>query len=237
MLKGTEIDTTVIGGPAHNSKAISSGDVILKIDEVVVTGDNIVKLLLGNDLPGSPVNLTIAKGGPKVCFLQLEIPGKIDQLVIQGPVVNVALTRMSTDELVDRRKIFELFTVLKVRHSSASHQEPALTVPRAKDRAVKDKDAIASSTVDETIQLWTKMWEADLVHDQTIVGNVQALLQRARALVDTLQVSVRFVHSPVPRRCLICRRFRVISESAVCGVPCEAHREERSRRVGRARAP
>ena len=66
MLKGTEIDNTVIGGPAHNSKAVGPGDVILKIDDVVVTSENVIRLLLGNDMPGSPVNLTVAKGGPKV---------------------------------------------------------------------------------------------------------------------------------------------------------------------------
>ena len=50
-----------------------------------------------------------------------------------------------------------------------------------------DKDTFASATVDETLQLWTKMWEADHVHDQTIVANVQALLTRAVSLVDALQ--------------------------------------------------
>ena len=66
MLQGTVVENTVIGGPAHISKVIGPGDVILKIDENVVTADNIKGLLLGNDMPGSPVVIAVAKGGPKV---------------------------------------------------------------------------------------------------------------------------------------------------------------------------
>jgi S1-C subfamily serine protease len=66
MLQGTVVDNTVIGGPAHSSKAIGQGDVILKIDGIVVTSDNIKGLLVGSDVPGSSVTVTVAKGGPKV---------------------------------------------------------------------------------------------------------------------------------------------------------------------------
>ena len=69
MLQGTAVENTLIGGPAHNSKEIATGDVILKIDEQVVTTENIKGLVIGNDLPGTPVSLSIAKGGPKVSIL------------------------------------------------------------------------------------------------------------------------------------------------------------------------
>lgn len=74
------------------------------------------------------------------------------------------------------------------------------------DRAIKDKDTYASNTVDETIQLWTKMWEADHVHDQTIVSNVQELLEHARSLVESLQVrpDIWIEQSFTSFRCGIC---------------------------------
>ncbi len=66
MLQGTVVENTVIGGPAHSSKAIEQGDVILKIDGAHVTSDNIKGMLVGSDVPGSSVTVTVAKGGFKV---------------------------------------------------------------------------------------------------------------------------------------------------------------------------
>jgi hypothetical protein len=45
---------------------LSTGDVILKIDGVIVTESNINTALVGSDLTGTPVVLTIAKGGLEV---------------------------------------------------------------------------------------------------------------------------------------------------------------------------
>ncbi len=66
MLQGNVVDNTVIGGPAHSSKAIRQGDVILKIDGTPVNSDNIKGMLVGSDVPGSSVTVTVAKGGTKV---------------------------------------------------------------------------------------------------------------------------------------------------------------------------
>jgi hypothetical protein len=66
VLTGTLVDQTVIGGPAHSSKIIFPGDAILKIDGIIVTSENIRSQLLGCDIPGSTVILTLGKGGPKV---------------------------------------------------------------------------------------------------------------------------------------------------------------------------
>ena len=63
---------------------------------------------------------------------------------------------MATGELADKKKMFELFTAVK-------------------DHAVKIQDRDVASIVDESITLWTNMLEADAVHDQTIVDNVQAM--------------------------------------------------------------
>ena len=50
-----------MGGPAELSQRIVKGDIILEIDGENATPDNIERLLVGNDKPGSPVLLTVAK--------------------------------------------------------------------------------------------------------------------------------------------------------------------------------
>ena len=66
MMNGTMIDNTVIGGPAFNSKQMAHGDIILKVNGVSATKENILDLLVGNDIPGSPVEVLVAKGSIKV---------------------------------------------------------------------------------------------------------------------------------------------------------------------------
>jgi C-terminal processing protease CtpA/Prc len=66
MLLGTMIDNLVVGGPAYNSRQLHHGDVIVKVDGVPVTQSNITEMMVGNDTPGSPVIVSIARGGPKV---------------------------------------------------------------------------------------------------------------------------------------------------------------------------
>jgi C-terminal processing protease CtpA/Prc len=63
MINGTSVDNTVVGGPAYNSQRLSHGDIILKVDGVVATNENILDLLIGSDVPGSSVEITIAKNG------------------------------------------------------------------------------------------------------------------------------------------------------------------------------
>ena len=66
MLNGTMIENTVVGGPAHNSKQFEHGDVILEVDGQEAKNSNIFELLIGSDIPGSAVEVKLAKGGPKV---------------------------------------------------------------------------------------------------------------------------------------------------------------------------
>ena len=66
MINGTSIDNTVVGGPAYNSQKLSHGDTILKVDGIVATNENIFELLIGNDIPGSSVEITVAKNGSHV---------------------------------------------------------------------------------------------------------------------------------------------------------------------------
>jgi C-terminal processing protease CtpA/Prc len=78
MLLGTMIDNLVVGGPAYNSRQLHHGDVILKVDGVPVTQTNIHEVMVGSDIPGSPILLTVARGGAKV----LEPCGRIPETLI-----------------------------------------------------------------------------------------------------------------------------------------------------------
>jgi S1-C subfamily serine protease len=62
-MNGITVDSTVVGGPAYNSQQIARDDVILKVDNRPVKNENVLDILSGNDVPGSPVEICLAKGG------------------------------------------------------------------------------------------------------------------------------------------------------------------------------
>ncbi len=66
ILKGTMIDSVVVGGPAFLSTCLGRGDVVLEVDGRNVTDQTIEILLAGNDKPGSLAVLTVAKCNDKV---------------------------------------------------------------------------------------------------------------------------------------------------------------------------
>ncbi len=65
-LDGVEVNKTIIGGPAYTSRRFGKGDVVLAVDGEAVTEQTVDTLLIGNDKPGSPVVITVDKGGRKV---------------------------------------------------------------------------------------------------------------------------------------------------------------------------
>jgi C-terminal processing protease CtpA/Prc len=68
MLNDLIIDSMVIGGPAYKCKQLDKGDKIIKVDGYDVDENNFQKILLGDDIPGSSVILTVLKGGSdEVC--------------------------------------------------------------------------------------------------------------------------------------------------------------------------
>jgi hypothetical protein len=91
-------------GPAYNSRQLDKGDLVVEIDGQGV-GDNLTKLLVGSDVAGTPVTLTVKKGGNT------------------GPKKSVTLLRMPSEAIADRRRLFELFTAMKARS----------TLPRGKE--------------------------------------------------------------------------------------------------------
>ena len=63
MLNGVAVDKLFAGGPAFCSQKVSHGDVVLKVDGEDVSRDNVIDAIIGNDEPGSIVNITLKKPG------------------------------------------------------------------------------------------------------------------------------------------------------------------------------
>ena len=66
VLDGIEVSRTIIGGPAYTSRRFGKGDILLAVDGEAVTEQTVEILLVGNDKPGTPVIITVDKGGKKV---------------------------------------------------------------------------------------------------------------------------------------------------------------------------
>lgn len=91
---GLTVDDMAIGGPAYNCKELSKGDVIVSVDDDRVNADNCHEKIIGNDVPGSIVRLTVRCAASK-------------------QIKNVTLTRMSSTSMLDNVRMFEIFTLLK----------------------------------------------------------------------------------------------------------------------------
>jgi C-terminal processing protease CtpA/Prc len=90
MLSGARVDNLVVGGPAYTT-SLEKGDEIVLIDGVGVEVDDMPAAIIGADLPGSIVILTIKKAG-------------------SGDMKDVEVVRVESRELADKRRLFELFT-------------------------------------------------------------------------------------------------------------------------------
>jgi C-terminal processing protease CtpA/Prc len=65
LLNELTIDIMVEGGPAFRCKQLDHGDVILRVDGEEVTLESCPQALIGCDIPGSVVTVTVRKGiGP-----------------------------------------------------------------------------------------------------------------------------------------------------------------------------
>ena len=93
----------VIGGPAYNSGELAKGDVIMEVDGKAVTEENIHDALLGSDVPGTAFVVKVKRSN--ISTNQQELSAGADE---------VQLTRMASETIADRRKMFEHFTSLKV---------------------------------------------------------------------------------------------------------------------------
>ena len=175
MLKYNMIDNMVLGGPAFNTRQLSKGDLILKIDGFACTSkEEIHNLLLGEDIPGTTVTLTVKHNHHDSADRWMYWDDDVDVL-LDGVIRDVTLIRMANEEIVDRRRIFELFTSLK-------------------DHALQRHDHDTGYIVDETISLWTKMVHADLRHDEQIEQNVKNLQGLLNSLLKDLLMELHHLH-------------------------------------------
>ena len=113
ILNGIVVDSTTVGGPSH--KLISPGDVILRVDGIDATSENVRRLLTGSDVPGTTAFVTVAKQGFQVlCILCLTNVFQILKCVVQEHLEDVNLTRVASERFSDQRHLFEIFSFLKV---------------------------------------------------------------------------------------------------------------------------
>ena len=86
ILNGQFVDNTVVGGPAYNSKRISRGDFVLKVNQLPVNDQNVLEVVAGDDTPGSIVQLAIAKGGRNVFpHFNISMFMRISDYILSGP--------------------------------------------------------------------------------------------------------------------------------------------------------
>jgi len=203
MLSHTVIEHLVVGGPAYNTGLLGKGDDITHIDGKDVHMrllhphkdgharhahpkdahhhsrghgharhahpkdghhhshgyEHLAAALTGSDVPGTPVTLTVKK-------------------FRTGETREVVLTRMATELIADRRRLFELFTCLK-------------------DRAILDNDTVARDCVDQVIELWTKMVQAEAAQHSQASQHLREKQSTLRSGLQAMKAKIPAVHSLV----------------------------------------
>lgn len=96
MCTGTTVDSLLAGAPASVSGKIFKGDKVVEVDSVSATNSNVIDLLIGDDTPGTIVNVKVAREGGSF-----------------GVIIEVPLKRACTADLADKKRLFELFTKIK----------------------------------------------------------------------------------------------------------------------------
>ena len=93
MLEEGVITNMLTGAPAAMSRKFQKGDKVVAVDGRLAQPGEIVPLLVGDDVPGTTVTVTVQRGAQQSM---------------------VTLMRASTKTLADRRRMFQLFTKLQV---------------------------------------------------------------------------------------------------------------------------
>ncbi|EKX51474.1 hypothetical protein GUITHDRAFT_102742 [Guillardia theta CCMP2712] len=112
MFTGSRIENLMAGGPAQLSGELDVGDVVLYVDGHHVEGDalRMGTYLRGDDIPGTMMSLIVKKSN--------------------GAVKNVELTRMSSSNIQDTRKVLEMFSALRATLASKSDAESVQQLDR-----------------------------------------------------------------------------------------------------------
>ena len=170
MLTGNAIDNMVVGGPAYNSGKLQKGDVIVEVDNVPATIEGLHRQLIGNDIAGSSVLISVRKPN--------------------GNIIAVVLKRIETEAIADRRRMFEIFTSLKVSASFLSvFRRPDSCLEQ--ERAIINSDDVSTEKVDDCIQLWTRMLIADEIHDKKIADNIMQLQKECIRMISELEQNLK----------------------------------------------
>jgi hypothetical protein len=110
MLHGVRIENTLIGGPSFG--LLEKGDIITRIDGEYVTEVEVFEKLRGCDIPGSQVVISVERY-PNISPYSSRNSRDMDRDV-EAQEIDVQVTRMATAEIADRRRMFDLFTLLEV---------------------------------------------------------------------------------------------------------------------------
>jgi len=100
--KDCVVDLIVTGGPAFNSREFSIGDRIVAVDGTPVQNDNVHALMLGSDVVGSVVKVSVIKKGSTADTI-------------------IKLTRADAEQIADRLEMMELFARLKAQVCGCTH--------------------------------------------------------------------------------------------------------------------
>uniref|UniRef100_A0A7S0H4T0 PDZ domain-containing protein n=1 Tax=Hanusia phi TaxID=3032 RepID=A0A7S0H4T0_9CRYP len=112
MFTGSRIENLMAGGPAQLSGELEVGDVVLYVDGHHVEGDalRMGTYLRGDDIPGTLMSLIVKKAN--------------------GAVKNVELTRMSSANIQDTRRVLELFSLLRTKLANKTDAESVQQLDR-----------------------------------------------------------------------------------------------------------
>ena len=150
---GMAVEDTLVGGPAFLSWSVEEGDVLMTVDDVAATPENKHDLLLGDDVPGTQVRLRLR---PKTSHHS------------QEQYKDVLLTRVSTGEVADRRRMLELFAALRDQAGSL-HNHPL------------------SHNLAQSQALFHRMQEVERLHYAEIRKNVDTHTGYLNMLVEGLR--------------------------------------------------
>jgi hypothetical protein len=138
VLNGMVIDDLVVGGPAFLTGQLEPGDVIVQANNQPITAENIHAALIGDDIPGSTITITVKKGQKikqqqqtltraenPMWYLNSALSSEDGALPVnlrdKNPVdtpsaamKEVVLTRMKSSLVAEKKRFFEQFTMIRV---------------------------------------------------------------------------------------------------------------------------
>ena len=109
-------------------------------------------------------------------------------------IVNIRLSRMAIDEFADRLRIFETFRKLKVRKICfvIAHQQ-VISSAWEQDRALSTQDHESSGVLDEFIQHWSGMCQAQAQQNSRIRNWLESLHVQCKTSVQIIMEKLKLM--------------------------------------------